>query len=276
MLQFSIDDKKCTMCGACAAECPMRVIGFEKGRLPFIPAEKEEECIRCQHCLMVCPFEALSIDGKDPMKSLRTGAGLPDAASLETLIRSRRSYRKYADENVDPKTIARLLDAAAYAPTGRNAAAVRFNVVADRAAMAKVRDYVMGELSKMAREKKLPEGFEFFESVAELWNDKGVDVLFRSAPHLLVTSAPKDAPTPETDCIIAHSYFEIFAQANGLGTLWDGFMKWASAILPGLKKVLGVPENHEIGYFMVFGKPAVKYRRCPQRSAAGNVNYVKL
>jgi len=275
MFKFSIDEKKCVKCGTCAAECPLLVIQFEKGKVPFVPAEKEEGCIKCQHCLAVCPVAALSVDGRDPEKSVRAGEGLPEAGQVEALIMNRRSYRRYVDENVDPETIGRLLNIAANAPTAKNSASVRFNVISDRAVMAKFGEKIYGGLSELAKQGKMPAGFEFFAGFVKVRDEKGVDVIFRGAPHLLVTSAPEDSAAPELDCFIAHSYFEIYAQSAGLGTLWNGIAKWACSLVPNVNDILGIPKNHKIGYFMVFGKPAMKYRRTVQRRAE-DVNYVKM
>ena len=60
--------------------------------------------------------------------------------------------------------------------------------------------------------------------------------------------------------------FELLAQANEIGTLWNGMLKWAfEDILPDLKKRIGIPDDHMIGYIMVFGKPAVKYARTVEK-----------
>jgi nitroreductase len=108
-----------------------------------------------------------------------------------------------------------------------------------------------------------------FARFVKLWQDKGVDVLFRDAPHLVLTSAPVKCPTPLADCIIALTYFELFAQSLGVGTLWNGLLKWAvDELAPELRLRLGVPEDHQLGYAMVFGRPAVDYQRTVEKGAA--------
>lgn len=57
--------------------------------------------------------------------------------------------------------------------------------------------------------------------------ETGRDNLFRGAPHLLIASSPKTAPSPEADCFIALTYFELLAASMGLGTVWSGLAKWA-------------------------------------------------
>jgi len=67
------------------------------------------------------------------------------------------------------------------------------------------------------------------------------------------------------DCLIALSYFELFAQSLNVGTVWNGLAKWAiNDLVPETRQRLGIPDGHQIGYVMSFGKPAVQYSRTVQ------------
>ncbi|TLM97714.1 nitroreductase, partial [bacterium] len=113
----------------------------------------------------------------------------------------------------------------------------------------------------------LPPGLEFFGDFARVWRERGQDVIFRGAPHFIVASAPVGALVGAPDCLIALSYFELFAHSLGVGTVWDGMAKWAiNDILPQMKGRLGIPDDHAIGYAMAFGWPAVKYQRGVKRA----------
>jgi len=75
--------------------------------------------------------------------------------------------------------------------------------------------------------------------------------------------------SPMPDCLIALSYFELFAQANGVGTVWNGLAKWAiNDLVPEARHLLGIPDDHLTGYVMAFGKPAVHYHRTVQHGPA--------
>ena len=264
MLDFKVNQQTCTKCGSCVGDCPARIISMEAGS-PFIAPEKESGCYRCQHCLTICPAGSVSILGLDPANSLPLTGSLPDAAQIELLIKGRRAVRQYKPENLEPEVLQRLLDVASYAPSGMNARQVRFTLVDDREKMAKLRDEVMAGLGCIVREKKLPEGMEFFADFYRAWEEQGLDILFRGAPHFLVVSAPKNIVTPVQDCLIAMTTFELFAQSIGIGTVWDGLAKWAIAdLMPEFRGRLEIPEDHVIGYAMAFGKPAVHYARTAQ------------
>lgn len=269
MLQFKVDKEKCTRCGLCVADCPPQVIDTADG-FPLIAAEKEAGCYRCQHCFAVCPTGAVSILGLDPRESTPLeGDWRPDPAKLETLMKGRRSVRRYKQENLEPELLQRLLEVAWHAPTGVNTRQVRFTVIDDRDKLASFRDELLAGIARLVRENALPEQLAFFADFVQLWEEQCVDVLFRGAPHLLVASVSDKAVSPLQDCMIALSYFELFAQANGVGTVWDGLAKIAiNDLVPESLARLGIPENHTVGYCIAFGKPAVQYARTVQHKGA--------
>lgn len=273
MLQFEIDLGKCTGCGLCAQDCPANIIGLQAG-YPAIAEEQEGVCFRCQHCLAVCPFGAVSILGKKPEDSRPLKDNLPSPDQMETLIKGRRSVRRYCDENLEPELIQRLLDVAWQAPTGHNARQVRFTLIDDKEVMAKFREETMQGLAMVVRENKLPVGLEFFVDLVRLWEEQRVDTVFRGAPHLIVTSAPRGWASPLQDCLIALSYFELYAQSLGVGTVWDGIAKLAiDDLVPELRQTLRIPDDHLVGYAMAFGKPMVNYHRTVE---SGTANILRI
>jgi len=273
MIEFTVNQKACTKCGLCASDCPAAIIELN-GEFPFITEEKEASCYRCQHCLAVCPVGAISILGKKPIQSLPL-SNLPSPLQMETLIRGRRAVRHYRAENLDPALIQKLLDVACHAPCGMNSRQVRFTVVDDRARLGQLRDELLEGLCTMARAGSFPPGLEFFGHFLRQWEESGVDFLFRGAPHLLIASAPASVVTPVQDCLIALSYFELYAASQGVGTVWDGLAKAAiNDLLPQFKNRLGIPEDHVVGYAIAFGKPALQYARTVQHGPA-QVHYLR-
>lgn len=275
LLDFTVDTVTCTRCGDCVADCPARIIAMVNG-IPDIEDEKEASCYRCQHCLMICPTGAISIFGVSPVGSILLAGNLPDPDQVETLIKGRRSVRRYKPENLKPELIQRLLDVAWQAPTGMNSRDVLFTVLDDREKVARLRVEVMAGLGRLVRGGGLPEGLAFFADFVRLWEEKQVDILFRGAPHLVIASAPSNAASPVPDCLISLSNFELFARSLGVGTVWNGLTLWAiTTLLPETLKRLGIPEDHVVGYAMSFGTPALHYVRTVQHGAA-TVNWVKM
>ena len=272
MIQFLIDQERCIQCGECAEDCPAGVISMDD----YPRIINEEGCYRCQHCLAVCPAGAVSILGRDPDASTELAGNMPDAFRLATLIKGRRSVRRYSGNDLDAGLIDKLLDIACHAPTGVNAQGVLFTVVREGAVMKVLLQEVMTELARLQDEGKLPAGMvqQYIGAAVKAWQEDGRDIIFRGAPHLLITSAPNDAPCPVQDTHIALTTFQLMAHARGVGTVWDGMVMMALSLWPGLGVRLGIPENHVIGYAMVFGEPAVEYHRTVQRGPA-RVNVVR-
>jgi len=267
MLDFSVDREKCIQCGECIRDCPYDIIAMADDYPAVIP-DREGLCIRCQHCLAVCSTGALSILGLDPVQSISLPGNLPAPEQMEILIKARRSVRYYKNKPVDSETISRLLDIVAHCPTGVNNRQLLFTVVEDQDTMNKLRRETMAGIRRAVQNKTLPPGLEFFEGILGAW-DAGRDIIFRGAPHLLIVSSPREGPSPEADTMIALTYFELLACTMGLGTVWNGLAKWSlTAIMPDMPKKLGIPDNHLIGYMMVFGWPDITYHRTVQRGEA--------
>lgn len=266
MLDFAIDESRCIQCGECAADCPVRIIDMSQG-LPRISEQRQGLCIRCQHCLAVCPTAALSIFGVNPDESAEILPPSPDG--LENLIKSRRSVRRYRPEAVERPVLDRLMDAVAYAPTGKNERKVRFTLVDDPEVMARIRVLTMEGIRRAVDEDGLPDGMEFFAKFLTAW-DQGRDIIFREAPHMLIASSPREATSGEADPFIALSYFELMAASLGLGTVWCGYARWAlQSVVPELGRRLGIPSDHRSMYAVMFGYPAVRYARAVQREVQG-------
>lgn len=275
MLQFNVDRELCIQCGECAKDCPYMILDMVDG-YPQVNDDRANQCIECQHCFAICPTAALSIFGLKPSDSIPLKDNLPDPAKMETLMMGRRSVRRYKDEPVDPALLERIMETVRMAPTGVNRRTTLFTLVENQDAMAELRRRTYAGLRKAVEEGTLPQGLEFFEGISNLYEEKGVDVLYRGAPHFIVTSAPKDGPSGMADGLIALSYFEILANSHGLGTVWDGLAKWALLnIAQDAGAMLDIPADHEVCYMMAFGKPAVRYHRTVQRPG-GIVNKITV
>jgi len=230
----------------------------------------EEGCYRCQHCLAICPTGAVSILGRDPDESAPLAGNLPDPVHLETLIKGRRSVRRYTGKDLPRVLIDELLEIAWHAPTGVNNQSVLFTVVRDSKTMGRLREEVMTRLAEKQAAGGFPEGLvgQYLNAAVEGWQEEGRDIIFRGAPHLIITSAPGDSPCPVQDTHIALTTFQLMAHARGVGTVWDGMFMMALAVCPELNKRLGIPEDHLIGYAIAFGEPVVEYHRTVQRGPA--------
>jgi nitroreductase len=244
--------------------------------VPFIRPESEENCIRCQHCLAVCPAAAVSIFGHDPANSIPlTARSFPKLDKMINLVRGRRSVRRYRDANVDPDLLQQLLAALGNVPTAVNRMALHFAVIDDKDVMQRFRVKTLKALAEAIKAGCVPAQHAYLMQAVPAWFDQKVDVIFRGAPHLLAVSADPASVCPQEDVNLALAYFELMAQSAGLGTVWCGLAKMTMELLPELKQDVGVPPGHYY-YTMLFGVPAVHYARTVQRDVAASVRRVRV
>lgn len=268
MIDLKVDVDLCVGCGECAATCPYLIIRMDDVGAPRAEAVRERMCIGCGHCMAICPTAALSVLGRDPAEGRDLAGAFPDPLRLETLFAGRRSVRRFLPEPVDSETVARLLEASCHAPTGKNNGKVLFTVIEDPTVMADLRARTLDGLRDLAGRGAMPRGMEAFTGYVHAWDSRGADVIFRRAPQLLVASSPAKGPSPLADCHIALTHFDLLASCMGLGTLWNGMIVRCVAALPDLQGALGIPEDHVFGYAVLFGRPAVAFRRTVPRGPA--------
>jgi nitroreductase/NAD-dependent dihydropyrimidine dehydrogenase PreA subunit len=273
-LAFSVDPELCNRCGRCVVGCPAEILTLASEGPVQLIAEKSDRCYRCQHCLAICPHAAISILGHNPQASLLLAGNLPSPHSMEVLMRGRRSNRSYKRENVPSEQISEMLDVASAAPTGRNCRGVHWTVIDDYSKLDVFRDRLLNGIEK-ASAAGLPPGRESFANYPRAWKEDKIDILFRGAPHFVVTSASRNMATPQVDCIIALSYFELLANTRGLATVWDGLAYWTlTELVPEACEWLGIPEDHVIGYCMAFGLPKIPFQRTVHHTPP-EINWIK-
>ncbi|NDV23414.1 nitroreductase family protein [Desulfovibrio sp. JC022] len=267
MLDFSVNEELCVLCGLCAQDCFHGIIELDE----YPKIVDEQRCFECLHCLAVCPAGAISILGHSPEGSSPLKGNLPGEDMMATLIKGRRSIRSYKPEPLEPERIQKLLDTAWHAPTGVNSRSVHITLMDDPDSVKKFRDEIYDRLEDALKDEisEIPYVVNLFKMVCQQMKENSVDILLRDAPHFIIVSAPQSAPSRTADMTIFLSYFELMAQSMKIGTLWNGLLRRVvESVLPDLKEKLGIPEDHEIGYAMLFGKPAVKYQRTVERGEA--------
>jgi nitroreductase/NAD-dependent dihydropyrimidine dehydrogenase PreA subunit len=261
-----IDRDKCKKDGICAAECPMAIIQMdhEKGYPRLIPGT-EEVCLRCGHCVAVCPNGALRHAGI-PMErcpSIVKDLTINREQAVQ-FLRSRRSVRIYGDKPVEKEKIRELIEIARYAPSAGNRQMVNWRVITDQGKIHQLAELTVEWMRFIL--KKGPEAARapYFPAIVTAW-DKGMDKVLRDAPALVVAHAPKETLNGMVDLTLALSYLELAAPTLGLGTCWAGLLQGALHSGPEIKKVLGLPENHPHHYPMMLGYAKPRYYRLPER-----------
>ena len=262
-INFVLDKEKCINCGMCEKDCASGIIELDENKNPIIKQENEKYCIRCQHCFAICPAGAISICDKLPDDSVLCDENLPSDEQVLNLIRHRKSIRHYRHENVDKAVMSKLKEMLKYSPTGCNNHKLHISIIEDVEEMDKFRNYTNDIVRKIISSSLLSPITKKFGKYKQKF-ENGEDVIFRGAPHMIVVSVPVTAPCAPVDPIILLSYFELYAQSLGLGTLWCGFAEIAMKLIPELCEYMEIPDGYKVGYVMLFGNTDLKYHRVTQ------------
>jgi nitroreductase/NAD-dependent dihydropyrimidine dehydrogenase PreA subunit len=268
MPSIVIDTEKCKQDGICADECPAGIIKFEKDAFPEPVQGFDEFCIRCGHCLAVCPHGALSLHGVSPDACDAVDKGLlPAPEQIAHFMRARRSSRKFKSKPVPREIIAQCLDTVRWAPSGHNAQPVHWLVIHDTEEVRRLAGLV-ADWMRMLVASGLPIVKKLhLDIVVSEW-DKGVDKIVRGAQHIVVAHGLRDDPTAATACTIALAHFELIAKAHGLGPTWAGFFHAAAGTYPPLQQALALPDGHQVMGAMLLGYSKYSYARIPEREPA--------
>ena len=240
-----INSNLCISCGLCARVCPTAFITYEDG----VPAvHPTRQCMQCWHCAAVCPKQAILQDG------LNLYPAAPDG-ELERLVTMRRSTRHFKKELPAKETITRILETAAWAPTGKNERTYGWTVVYGRDHVLELLNLILDWCKDKPRLKvltKLVKGNR--------------DPITCDAPCALICHNAETAANPETDCVIAATTAELLLNKAGIGTCWGGYLRRSADLCPEAREYLGIPEGHNIYAALLIGPPDNEpYRTVPHR-----------
>jgi nitroreductase/ferredoxin len=268
MSLFTIDEAKCKRDGICVAECPVRIIAMKDADSTPVPTpDAAERCIRCGHCVAVCPHGAFT------HALLRTEDFRPIDKALalspeqtEQFLRSRRSVRTYQGKPVEREKLQKLIELARYAPTGGNSQLVSWLAVNSRAEVKKLTGMVIDLMKELVKAKDaFAVNYRLDRAVAD-WKT-GIDTISRGAPALVIAHAPKAYGLGVVDCTSALAYLDLAAPTVGLGTCWAGFFMLALPQWQPLREALAIPADHVAHGVMMVGYPKYQYHRLVPRNA---------
>ena len=92
---------------------------------------------------------------------------------------------------------------------------VQFTVIDDIEVMAQLREITYNAIAKAGEEGKITDRLSFIYEFAKLWKKPGVDVIFRGAPHIVITSSPEDCATPAQDMVFLSVLTAIIMKEDG-------------------------------------------------------------
>ncbi len=177
-------------------------------------------------------------------------------------IKSRRSVRKYTQEQISQEELDLILEAGIYAPTAHNNQPWHFTVIQNKELLHDINETVRQEMAASNDE----------------WTRKmGLNPAFQvtyDAPTLIVVSGRKDGIAWQADCAAAIQNMLIAAESLHIGSVWLGLVRFFLHKEDKVKK-LGIPENYEPYYSAVFGYSANENEQIAPKRNIDVVNFIR-
>jgi nitroreductase/NAD-dependent dihydropyrimidine dehydrogenase PreA subunit len=250
---LQIDERLCEQKGACVDVCPGALIKRREGASPVEIAGALTACIRCGHCVAVCPTGALT-NSLLPRESFGEIAALrPQDDPLAFVMRTRRSIRVFREDPVPKADLKALFDVVRFAPTSNNSQKLWWIVTTERT-QTKVLADLARQWMRRAYWPEIPE---------EQWPDD--DPVLRGAPHLALCCAPEASRSSAVDASIAVTHLDLLAASRGVGTCWVGIFLRAIEGWPPLFEALSLPPGQKVFGGLLLGYPKCAFRLVPSR-----------
>lgn len=164
-----------------------------------------------------------------------------------TAIHSRRAVRDYRDEPLAADLVAKLIDAAIWAPSGVNLQPWSFVVVDQSETLAACSDRAKALLRKSAPDHPELAGLQAMLA-APAFN------IFYNAPVLILICATTSDEMALKDCCLAAENLMLAATALDLGTCWIGLSEaWLNS--DEGKAALGIPQPFRPVAPIIVGRP---------------------
>lgn len=253
----TIHAASCTGCKACVQDCIFHNLILQEGK-----AKALGSCIRCGHCVAICPENAVSIPEYDmvEVKPYEPDSFRVPAANFLNHVKFRRSVRRYKPQTVEKDKLQRVLQAGRYTATAVNLQDVRFIVVREQLAEFRRRVWQAWEkvVDGLAQQNDA-QASRFGQYLYDYRQDPDQDRLFLGAPVAVILAA--DVPL---DAGLAAANVENMAVCEGLGALYNGYV------------IRAIEEDESLGHWLqlegkkaiaclLLGYPAVRYRRTAPR-----------
>lgn len=262
-----IDQEQCNGCELCVQDCLRKIIIMENQKAS-IKMDEAGACLKCGHCIAVCPNDAVYMDDYDMTEVLpyeeRKFAVNPD--NLLNFIKYRRSVRQFKKKPVEQEKLLKIIEAGRFTPTAGNTQGVSYIVIREKLEIIKPLAY--NSLRSMAdtvlQDNNKPNLIKFYANMwVQMYDDyyqRKKDRLFFDAPVVVLTLAYSPI-----DAALAASNMELMANALGLGCLFNGFFISAAVNNTEIKRTLGINNKKQIQTCLVIGYPNVRYFRTVPR-----------
>lgn len=252
-----IDQERCTGCGKCVNDCIQFNLELREGK-----AHPLAECMKCGHCVAICPEAAPSLPcyADVPVEYDAKTFDLP-TENLINSIKFRRSIRDFKGEPISMEHLHLLMEAGGHTPTAKNAQMCRFDFVQD--SLPEFKELVWSYLEDVYEtDRTMPIPAETLgRFIDRRRKDPADDDLFRNAPAVLFIETPDPL-----DAGLAAGAIEMVAHTLGIGVLYDGYLRRVVDSCPAARTYFDMSDERGLNVCMLLGYQNKKYfRTAPRR-----------
>lgn len=267
-----VRDESCIKCGKCAKVCPAGVL-IQRQKGEMIHVENIDTCIACGHCVDVCPTASVVHSDFPPEKLHPIDYSLlPSPEQVMALIKTRRSNRAITSRPIPQEALARIVEAARFAPTASNKRNVSFTVITDPEKLRQISDLTINKFDSGARILMNPIVKVFlkpflkdtYDTLPAFYRFKqehkaGNDPILRKATALLIIHTPESSEFGSENANLAYQNASLMAHSLGVSQIYMGFVIRAirKCGKRTFSQITGV--EGKVQAIMALGIPAFKY-----------------
>lgn len=290
-MKVSINPELCKACGICGHVCPRHIpvtIDNKDKKITIISSDRIELCMECGHCAAVCPTSAIQVECLDEEKYTSVQELDIERDQLLSLMKQRRSVRRYKDKPLPREIIDRIIDAAHCSPTGTGRRNTGIIVIDNPDTLAKFSELFYELYEKMEKNLKNPVarffiqrsiGNKMMRTLQDFvmpgmhwyihWYREGKsNEILRDCPVLMLFHSPIDEPMGAENCLISAFHTIMMAEVLKIGTCFNDLIPPACNRIPEMKHLLGLPADREVYASITMGYSKYTFKRIPPRELA--------
>ena len=159
-------------------------------------------------------------------------------------IKSRRSVRKYKNEQISDEDLYTILESAKHAPSGGNSQTWHFTVIQNEEILLKLNNYIRAAFEKLEVDENTYKSIRGGKTASK--NDNYS--FYYKAPTLIITSNDSNYSNAMADSACALENMLLTANYLNLGACWINQVTWfdRDENVRSLLTSLGIPENYKV------------------------------
>jgi nitroreductase/NAD-dependent dihydropyrimidine dehydrogenase PreA subunit len=296
-MTVSLNQNLCNNCGICGRECPRHIpmtINDDNEKITMISKERSDLCMECGHCVAVCSERAIRVVSmKDEKFGLVNELDI-DSNQILSLMKQRRSIRRYKNKSVPREIINRIIEAAHSSPTGTGRRTTGVIVIDNPKTLVTLSELIYKMYEGLGKNLKNPIARFFIkqrvgkQKLSTLldfvmpgmrwyiqWYREGKsNEILRDCPTLMLFHSPVYEPVGDKNCLVAAFHAIMMAQVMKIGTCFNDLIPPACNKVSEIRKLLDLPNDREIYASITMGYSKYHFKRIIPRQL-DEVRYLK-